>query len=240
MSIDLNFWKYRNEMYCDNASVYQRACCDHERVDGLEDLPIEDILTDTAAAFHDWNMSDPFHFGKKDGQGSFQITTTPQMVRFDCYSMERADMKRFSSLMAKYECPLYDPQQGVRFDKIAVFLIDEAGLYREQAEQELSRLLPRLELMTQVTDWDEHVKLSKTVSHIMYSATIHRAKSQTKVTSFLQFGSAWANRPCQCKTALLENEEEARQLLEELLVKSIGRVVSDFLDRTYYDPEGIL
>lgn len=235
MSIDLNFWKYQNDTYLDNTMVYQNACCDHEKVEGLEILPIEDILKETASAFHDWEAIDTFNYEKKEGQGSFQITTTPQTVRFDCYSMEQTDMKRFSSIMAKFACPLYDPQQGVRFDKIAAFLIDEAGEYKMQIEREFSRLLPRLEIMTQVVTWDDYVRLSKELNCIQYNAIIHRAKTMTKVTSFMQFGNAWANRPCQCKTARLEEPQKARQLLEELLQKSVERVVNDFFERTYYE-----
>ena len=93
---------------------------------------------------------------------------------------------------------------------------------------------PGLEAATQVVTWDEYVRLSKEIDHIIYNAVIHRAKTVTKVTSFMQFGNAWANRPCQCKTAQLDAREEAGQSLEELLQKPIGRVVDDFLERTYY------
>jgi len=51
----------------------------------------------------------------------------------------------------------------------------------------------------------------------------------------MQFGSAWANRPCQCKTAQLADKEQSRQLLGELLQKSMERIVNDFLERTYYE-----
>lgn len=234
MSVELDFWKYQKGIYLDNKNVYRNACCDQERVEGLEDLPIEDILKETAAVFQDWDAIDQFNYEKKTGQGSFQISTTPQMVRFDCYSMEQADMKRFSAIMSKFGCPPYDPQLGVRFDKIAVLLIDEAGEYIKETEHELSRLLPRMELMTQVMSWEEHVRLLKELDCIIYNAVIHRAKTMTKVTSFMQFGSAWANRPCQCKTARLEDPEKEHQVLAELLQKSIGRVVNDFLERTYY------
>ena len=233
MSIDLNFWKYKKDIYLDNAAVYQRACCDHEEIEGLELLPVEDVLRAAAGAFPDWSALDPFNYESKD-RGSFQISTTSQTVRFDCYSMEQADMKRFSAVMSGFGCPLYDPQQNVRFDKIAVFLIDEAGEYKAQAEQEISRLLPRLEMTAQTVSWEEYERLSKTLPQVNYSAIIHRAKSLTKVTSFMAFGNGWTNRPCQCKTALLEDGEKARPLLEELLKKSIGRVVGDFLERTYY------
>lgn len=235
MGIDLNFWKYQNGTYLNHAAVYQTACCNHETVEGLEILPMEDILRETATAFHDWNSIDPLNYEKKEGAGSFQISTTPQTVRFDCYSMERSDCKRFSSLMSKFGCSLYDPLQGIRFDKIAVFLIDEAGEYKTQVEQEFSRLLPRLQITTQVVSWEEYVQLSKNLSQIKYNALIHRAKTMTKVVSFLQFGNAFTNRPCQCKTALLADGQKARQLLGELLQKSMERVVGDFLERTYYE-----
>lgn len=51
---------------------------------------------------------------------------------------------------------------------------------------------------------------------------------------FKRNGSAWANRPCQCKSARLSDRDQAGRLLEELLQKSIERVVNDFFDRTYY------
>lgn len=247
MSIDLNFWKYQDGTYLDNAAVYRSACCDQEEVEGLALLPIEDILSETAAAFQDWKALDAFNYEKptaacsasalmlKEGSGSFQISTTPQTVRFDCYSMERADMKRFSTVMSKFGCPLYDPGQGVRFDKIAVLLVDEAGEYKMQVERAFARLLPRMETAAQVVTWEEYVRLSKELDQIKYNAVIHRAKTMTKVTSFMQFGNAWANRPCQCKTAKLADQETAASVLEELLIKSLERVVVDFLERTYYE-----
>lgn len=233
MSIDLNFWKYQDGISLDNAAVYQKVCCGDETVEGLEVLPIEDILKEIAAEFQEWDSSAPGDF-EREGCGSFQISTTPQSIRFDCYSMGQADMKRFSSIMSRFGCPLYDPQIGARFDKIGAFLIGEAGEYQRVVEQELNRLLPRLEVMTQAVSWEEYVSLSQTFPHMRYDAIIHRGKSMTKVTSTMRFGSAWASRPCQCKTAQLVDQEQARQLLGELLQKSIERVVDDFLARTYY------
>lgn len=233
MSVDLSFWKQQSGFYLDNGMVYHKACCDSEKVEGLETLQIEEILKETAAAFPEWISHDSFNYERK-GHGSFQIFTTPQTVRFDCYSMEQADMKRFSSILSQFGCTLYDPQQGVRFDKICAFLVDEAGEYKTQTEQEFSRLLPHLEVLTQAVTWDEYVQLSKTLRHIQYNAVIHRAKTMTKVTSYMQFGSAWANRSCQCRTARLADKDEAHQILKELLQKSIERVVNDFLERTYY------
>lgn len=234
MSVDLSFWKYQSGLYMDNEMVYQKAGCENKIVEGLEYLPIETILKEIAVTFHNWTSLDPFNYEGKE-HGPFQISTTPQIIRFDCYAMEQADMKHLSSILSKFGCPLYDPQQNVRFDKIYAFLLDEAGEYKTQVEQEFSRLLPRLEIITQIVTWDEYVCLSKKLKHIQYSVGIHRAKTITKVTSFMQFGNAWVNRPCQCKTAQLTDEEQSRQLLKELLKKSIERVVNDFLGQTYYE-----
>ncbi|NCE63607.1 hypothetical protein D1159_03195 [Pseudoflavonifractor sp. 524-17] len=233
MGVDLNFWRYREGVYLDNGAVYQMACCENEHIDGLDLLPVEDILRETAAVFQDWDRLDPFSY-EKNGRSAFQISAAAQAVRFDCYCMEPADMRRFSSLMAKFGCPLYDPQLGVRFDKIAAFFTGEAGEYAAQGKQELSRLLPGLEVDTWVGTWEESARLAKTLPCIQYHGTIHRAKTLTKATSFLQFGRAWANRPCQCKTAQLAQEDTARQILGELLCKSIQRVVEDARAKTYY------
>lgn len=235
MSVDLNFWKYQDGVYLDHEMVYQNACCEHQSVEGVETLPVEAILGEVAAAFSDWTALDPLNYENAAGPGSFQISTTPQTVRFDCYSMEAADMKRFSAVLARFGCPLYDPQQGVRFDKLAVFLTDEAREYQAQIETALARLFPRLERITQTVTWEEYTRLSKMCGHIQYQAMIHRAKTQTKTVSFLRFGNAWANRACQCKTAQLENPERARQLLGELLEQSLERAAQDFFAGTYYD-----
>ncbi len=53
MGVDLNFWKVQNGINLDNAAVYQNACCNHENVEGLAVLPIEEILKETAGVFRD-------------------------------------------------------------------------------------------------------------------------------------------------------------------------------------------
>lgn len=108
MRVDLNVWKYQGGSHPDNETVYQKACRDREKIDGLEILPTEAILKETAAAFRGWILSASFHYESRE-HGSFQISTTPQTVRFDCYSMVRADMKRFSTVLSKFGCPLYAP-----------------------------------------------------------------------------------------------------------------------------------
>lgn len=109
MSIDLNFWKYKNNVDLNSSVIYQKACCDNEELEELDTLPIEAILKEIASSFHEWNALDAYNYEQK-AQGSFRISTTSQVIRIDCYSMTQADMRRFSSIMSKYGCPLYDPQ----------------------------------------------------------------------------------------------------------------------------------
>ena len=114
MSYDLNFWKYKKNVYLDNQTVYEK-CSEEESVDGLENLPIEDIIADIDKEFADWkNESNDYENPK--GKGAFQILTTLQFARFDCYGMQGEDMNRIIDVMIKYECPLYDPQVPQRYD----------------------------------------------------------------------------------------------------------------------------
>ena len=66
MGVDLSFWKYQNGLYLDNEMVYQKACCDNEAVEGLEDLPTENILKEIAVNFQNWTSPDPFNYEGKE------------------------------------------------------------------------------------------------------------------------------------------------------------------------------
>ena len=44
MSMDLNFWKYKEDTAHDHSTVYQTACCDGEVMEVLAVLPIDEIL----------------------------------------------------------------------------------------------------------------------------------------------------------------------------------------------------
>lgn len=51
MSMDLNFWKYKEDTAHDHSTVYQTACCDGEVMEVLEVLPIDEILKKVADSF---------------------------------------------------------------------------------------------------------------------------------------------------------------------------------------------
>ena len=116
MSVDLNFWKYKANVVHDHTAVYQAACCDGELLEELEFLPVDQILKKVNEYFSNWTVCDGGKDFEKDGQGAFQIFTTPQIVRFDCYDMQGDDMNVFMDILASFGCPLYDSQVSTRFD----------------------------------------------------------------------------------------------------------------------------
>jgi len=118
MSYDLDFWKYKKDVSLNHQEVYEK-CSNGEVVEGLEDLPIKIILEDIQKAFSDWGgevNTDYPYFTDPSGKGAFDIYTTNQFVRFDCYRVKGEDMNRIIDIMLKYDCPLYDPQVPKRFD----------------------------------------------------------------------------------------------------------------------------
>ncbi|GAE87916.1 hypothetical protein [Acetivibrio straminisolvens] len=116
MSVDLNFWRYKENFAHDHIKVYRTACCEGELMEELETLPINDILKKIAVAFSDWTIQNSGKYFEKEGYGAFQIFTTPQIVRFDCYDMQEADMNVLIDILFDFGCPLYDPQISTRFD----------------------------------------------------------------------------------------------------------------------------
>ena len=116
MSMDLNFWKYKEDTAHDHSTVYQAACCDGEAMEVLEVLPIDEILKKVADSFSDWNIQGGGKDFEKEGHGAFQVFTTSQIVRFDCYGMQEADMNALMDILLDFGCPLYDPQISTRFD----------------------------------------------------------------------------------------------------------------------------
>ena len=114
MSYDLDFWKYKPGVALDHQSVYEQLR-DGQEVDGLELLPIQDMIARVKTAFAAWQQLDDrtFDGGEK---GTFQIFTTPQFFRIDCYDMGGEHMNVFIDIGHEFGCPLYDPQVEKRYD----------------------------------------------------------------------------------------------------------------------------
>ncbi|MAT72744.1 MAG: hypothetical protein CMJ58_24965 [Planctomycetaceae bacterium] len=113
MSYDLDFWKYRKDVSLDDQETYERLS-DGQFVDGLEELPIDLMLARLKEVFASWQQVDE-RFWQGDS-GSFEVFTTPQFFRVDCYGMDGEDMNSIIDVAAEFGCPLYDPQVGQRFD----------------------------------------------------------------------------------------------------------------------------
>ncbi len=114
MSYDLNFWKQRAGVQLDPQEVYERLS-NGERVAGLEDLPIDRMLARVAETFSaGWDRLDELTWESADA--TFQVSSTPQSFRIDCYGMAGEAMDTLIDIGREFDCPLYDPQTGVRFE----------------------------------------------------------------------------------------------------------------------------
>lgn len=234
MGYDLSYWKYREGVDLPVGEVYRDACCEGLPVEGLELLPIDAILAEIDSLFGKWGRPDAATYEKETG-GSFQLFTTDRSLRVDCYGMPRQEMAKFSQIMARYGCPVYDPQQGVRFDRLTLLLYGEAADIREAVEEECASLFPNLPLKeVRCEPVPQGAMALPKPEHPVLEVFVHRGKSITKVTANLFFGSGWTSRPTQCKTALLTTPEETGARLAKLARTAMGRAAEDLRQRSYY------
>lgn len=117
MSYDLNFWAYENESEDnDHLATYERLS-EGDDVEGLRLIAISSILERVREVFSDCDWIEQDNgFSWESEHGSFQISTTPQLFRVDCYGMDGEDMNRFVDIAAEFGLPLYDPQEDERYD----------------------------------------------------------------------------------------------------------------------------
>ena len=234
MGIDLSYWKSSPGVGLEPRGVYQTACCDGREIEGLEWLPVDGILSEIEAAFAKWERMDGVTWEKETG-GGFQVFTTPQVFRVDGYGLSREEMARFSEMMKGYGCPLYDPQQGCRFDSLAVVLYGEAGEIREAVEEQARAVFPGLPLgEVRCLPVPEGAVPLPRPEHPVLEVFVHRGKTNTKLTANLFFGSGWTSRPTQCKTALLTNPEETKIRLAKLSDTAMKRAAEDMRQRSYH------
>ena len=115
MGMHFAFWKYKKDVYLDNQEIYEKACCDGQIIEGLETLPVNEIINKVSDVFSSWDKLDNYNY---EGEiGAFTICTTEQTVLFDCtYSMNYDDINKIIEIMLEYDCPYYDPQISTRFD----------------------------------------------------------------------------------------------------------------------------
>ena len=233
MGIDLSYWRCKEGADLSPGEVYQRACCDGLPAEGLEELPVAAILAEVEAAYGKWQRMDRNTWEKETG-GGFQLFTTPQIFRVDCYGLPREEGARCSERMKRYGCPVYDPQQGCRFDRLEVSLMGEASVCREAVEEALADLFPGLPAAIREVPVPEGPVTLPKPEHPALELFLHRGKNAANITANLFFGSGWASRPTQCKLALLTTPEETQKRFSKLARTVISRVAEDMRQRSYY------
>jgi hypothetical protein len=115
---ELLFWRYLEEVYLNHHEVYE-ALVEKEEVEGLEKLPVEVIMNRIASVFSDWEKVDDNSWQNTKGKGAFQVISTPQSVKIDCYGTVGKTMDKLVDLMEEFKCPLYDPQVPERYDEMS-------------------------------------------------------------------------------------------------------------------------
>jgi hypothetical protein len=115
---ELLFWRYLDEIYLNHHEVYE-ALVEKEQVDGLETRPVEVILNRIASVFSEWEKVDENSWQNTSGKGAFQVISTPQSIKIDCYGTEGKTMNKLVALMEEFKCPLYDPQVPERYDEMS-------------------------------------------------------------------------------------------------------------------------
>ena len=116
---ELVFWKYLEEVYLNHHEVYEFISEEQVTIEGLEELPVQVILNRIASVFSKWEKVDDKSWKNKDGVGAFQVRTTPQSIKIDCYGTLGSTMDTLVNIMEEFKCPLYDPQVPERYDEMS-------------------------------------------------------------------------------------------------------------------------
>jgi hypothetical protein len=115
---ELLFWIYQDGIYLNHHLVYE-AIDEQQIVDGLEELPVTVILNRINSVFSNWEKVDENSWKNNEGKGAFQIKTTPQSIKIDCYGTQGKTMDLLVDTLAEFKCPLYDPQVPERYDEMS-------------------------------------------------------------------------------------------------------------------------
>ena len=106
------------EVYLNHHEVYE-ALVEREDVEGLETLSVEVIINRIASVFSKWERVDENSWQNTSGKGAFQVISTPQSIKIDCYGTEGKTMNKLVEIMEEFKCPLYDPQVPERYDEMS-------------------------------------------------------------------------------------------------------------------------
>jgi hypothetical protein len=112
---ELLFWDYQEGVYLNHHEVYE-ALDDEKNVVGLIEIQTETILNRIEKVFANWEKVDENSWKNPSGKGAFQIKTSPQHIKIDCYGTDGKTMDLLTNTLEEFHLPLYDPQIPVRYD----------------------------------------------------------------------------------------------------------------------------
>ena len=115
MSYDVNFWKQERPLSLSAQEIYERLSGGEAVVEGLAKLPVPRIHERLKQAFPDFDLSESVPV-VRIARGSVEISWSDHHFRFDIRGEIGSDCQRLVEIMADFDCPMYDPQVGRRYD----------------------------------------------------------------------------------------------------------------------------
>ncbi len=114
MTYDLNFFKEQPGVEIDMQAAYEQLSLEKD-VPGLAELPVERMLARIKELYPDeWTQYGDGHW--ESTEDALEVMLTPYFLRVDFPGLGREDLEAMMELAREFDCPLYDPQTGERFE----------------------------------------------------------------------------------------------------------------------------
>ena len=114
MSYDLTFWKQKPSCKASPSSIYGELL-EGRVVEGLEVIPTAEFVARIHERFPGITTNGGMTFWEGGERGCLRFLSD-QHVHFCCRQMSGDDMNIPIYVASAFQCPLYDPQEGKRFD----------------------------------------------------------------------------------------------------------------------------
>ena len=114
MSYELVFWKQASDSADPPSRIYG-LLLDGAVPNGLEEIPVENLLDRVRGAFPGVIEDGGLVFWEGGDRGMFEVSWSPRHVHFCCRGLEAEEMNRLIDIAHEFDCPLYDPQVDVRY-----------------------------------------------------------------------------------------------------------------------------
>ena len=122
MSYELIFWRQTPTQTMSPSAIFE-SLSNEQDVEGLADLPIEDILSTVTRDFPGTvrernGSSEWLVWMSHNEKGSFELTWSRQHIRVDSRHLHSDQMNQLIEIGAAFGCPLFDPQTRERFAQV--------------------------------------------------------------------------------------------------------------------------